>query len=80
VNLEIYKYRAALQKQMWNLRKEYEDTMIPCGCPSTWEPSTLPYGCTLNQPLFMVIPPEGIHLDCPVHRLGHHIRGKRVVC
>ena len=31
--------------------------------------------CVLNKPLFMVIPPEGVHLECPVHPERHHVFG-----
>jgi hypothetical protein len=34
--------------------------------------------CTLNKPLWMVIPPEGAHLSCPIHPNGHHIYGPSV--
>jgi hypothetical protein len=30
--------------------------------------------CVLNQPLFMVIPEEGIILRCPHHPEGHFVR------
>lgn len=36
--------------------------------------------CVLNQPLMMVIPPGGVHLDCPVHPAGHHIFGNQITC
>jgi hypothetical protein len=35
--------------------------------------------CTLNKPLWMVIPLEGVHLDCPVHPEGHHVFGSAVM-
>jgi hypothetical protein len=31
--------------------------------------------CVMHKPLMMVIPPGGVHLDCPVHPEGHHIHG-----
>lgn len=31
--------------------------------------------CVLNKPLMMAIPPEGVHLSCPVHPDGHHVFG-----
>jgi|SRR5208283_1006458 len=31
--------------------------------------------CVLNKPLWMVIPPGGVHLNCPVHPEGHHVFG-----
>ena len=34
--------------------------------------------CVLNKPLMMVIPPGGIHLECPVHPEGHHVFGQQV--
>ena len=40
--------------------------------PGPWEFSQ----CTLNKPIWIVIPPGGhIHLDCPVHPEGHIIYG-----
>src|ERR1700675_1387454 len=51
-------------------------------CPPT-EPEIDPYDgreCTLNKPLWMVIPAEGIHLHCPVHPEGHHIYGNQITC
>ena len=47
-------------------------------CPANDEPYIDPWEasqCTLNKPLFMVIPPGGVHLSCPVHPGGHHIDG-----
>ncbi len=44
-------------------------------CPqSPWAQSQ----CVLNKPLWMVIPPGGIHLDCPVHPDGHHVFGPEI--
>src|SRR5271157_2470442 len=34
--------------------------------------------CVLNQPLFMVIPPGGVHLSCPIHPEGHHVFGPEI--
>ena len=34
--------------------------------------------CVLNKPLFMVIPPGGVHLECPIHPEGHHVFGPQV--
>src|SRR5208282_5424767 len=34
--------------------------------------------CVLNKPLWMVIPPGGVHLSCPVHPEGHHVFGPGV--
>jgi hypothetical protein len=51
-------------------------------CPPT-APEIDPYDgreCTLNKPLWMVIPPGGIHLSCPVHPEGHHIYGMDITC
>jgi hypothetical protein len=42
--------------------------------PDPWQESQ----CVLNQPLMMVIPPEGVHLSCPAHPEGHHIFGSSV--
>jgi len=42
--------------------------------PDPWEESQ----CVLNKPLFMVIPPEDVHLSCPVHPAGHHIHGSGI--
>ena len=53
---------------------EPSDTM-PCGCPRPWKPESV-YDCVLGKPLMMVIPPEGIHLSCPVHPAGHHVYGQ----
>ena len=35
--------------------------------------------CILNKPLWMVIPPDGFHLPCPIHG-KHFIIGIRVFC
>jgi hypothetical protein len=35
--------------------------------------------CVLNKPLWMVIPPGGVHLECPVHPEGHHVFGSPVI-
>jgi hypothetical protein len=42
--------------------------------PDPWRESQ----CTLNKPLWMVIPPGGVHLSCPVHPEGHHVFGPQV--
>ncbi len=34
--------------------------------------------CSLRKPLWMVIPPGGVHIPCPVHPGGHHIFGPQV--
>lgn len=50
-------------------------------CPANKEPWIDPWEasqCTLNKPLWMVIPPEGVHIPCPVHPEGHHIYGSPV--
>ena len=31
--------------------------------------------CVLGKPLWMVIPPGGMHMACPAHAEGHHIHG-----
>jgi hypothetical protein len=50
-------------------KRPYEDEIDP------WKEAQ----CTLRKPLWMVIPPEGVHLDCPVHPEGHHVYGPRVI-
>lgn len=35
--------------------------------------------CTLYQPLWVVIPPEGMIIDCPVHSQGHFIRPSAII-
>ena len=49
-------------------------------CPDCRKPRRpAPYpGCSLNEPLWMVIPPGGAHLSCPVHPEGHHIFGSQI--
>jgi hypothetical protein len=55
------------------------NSSLPCGCPKPWDfPDTS--NCILNKPLYMVIPPEGVHLSCPCHSGGHHIYGNQVRC
>ncbi len=34
--------------------------------------------CVLNKPLMMVIPPGGVHLECPIHPEGHHVFGPQI--
>ena len=34
--------------------------------------------CVLNKPLMMVIPPGGVHLECPIHPAGHHVFGPQI--
>jgi hypothetical protein len=46
----------------------------PAQRPDPWRDAQ----CTLNKPLWMVIPPEGVHLSCPVHPEGHHVFGSSV--
>ena len=52
----------------------------PCPwCPPKRRPWPDDYAeCTLGKPLWMVIPPEGAHISCPVHPEGHHIFGPNV--
>ena len=46
-------------------------------CPP--RPPRLPLAeCSLHKPLWMVIPPGGVHISCPVHPNGHHIFGSQV--
>lgn len=56
------------------------ETKKPCPhCEHPPEP--MPQGmCVLNRNLMMVIGPQGVHLDCPVHPEGHHIFGPQVTC
>jgi hypothetical protein len=49
----------------------------PADSGEAFDPFKLAH-CVLNKPLFMVIPPEGVHLNCPVHPEGHHVHGPRV--
>jgi hypothetical protein len=53
---------------------------VDFSCLSCTRPRPLPtaIGCVLEKPLMMVIPPQGVHLDCPVHLEGHHIFGPQV--
>lgn len=34
--------------------------------------------CTALKPIWMVIPPEGITIPCPVHPKGHFLKGPSV--
>lgn len=43
-------------------------------------PMPSPVGCVLGKPLMIAIPPQGVHLSCPVHPEGHHIFGPQVTC
>lgn len=71
-----YKYLRDRFKLPENIELEYGK--LPCGCP---KPYREPYeSCILNKPMCMVIPPEGIHLDCPIHPGGHHLYGSSVKC
>lgn len=47
-------------------------------CPPNGNPKIPVFDCVLNKPLWMVIPPQGIHLPCPAHHEGHHIHGPTV--
>lgn len=53
---------------------------LPCGCPQPWPNPRNNIRCILNQPLMMVIGPEGVHLSCPAHPAGHHIYGTQITC
>lgn len=57
----------------------YKGKKLPCGCPKPW---SFPWHvqCVLNTPLYMVIPPDGVHLSCPAHPEGHHVFGNQVTC
>lgn len=46
------------------------DPQCPCHRFRKHLPERGPNICTLGKPLWMVIPPEGIHIQCPVH--GQH--------
>lgn len=50
---------------------------LPCGCPKLWKVPRSPQ-CILNQPLMMVIPPDGVHLSCNAHPEGHHVFGSQM--
>jgi hypothetical protein len=66
-----------MYRQPKNARKRTPRCPYP-NCPANEEPYIDPWEaaqCTLNKPLWIVIPPEGIHLSCPVHPEGHHIYG-----
>jgi hypothetical protein len=71
-------------KQYEDLAKKGSRKQPRCphpGCPSNQEPYTDPWDgreCTLYKPLWMVIPPEGVHISCPVHPEGHHIYGSGI--
>ena len=57
--------------------------VIPYPCPWCPPKDRRPWRgteCILNKPLWMVIPPEGVHLSCPVHPGGHHVFGANVTC
>lgn len=51
---------------------------LPCGCPHPWPHNSIP--CVLNQPMGIVISPEGVHLSCPAHPAGHRIYGTQITC
>ena len=53
--------------------------MFDPNCPGCNKPYKPPIEqCSLNKPLWMVIPPEGVHLSCPIHPQGHHVFGSRI--
>lgn len=76
--LDFEEYQRAIEE--YQKTKDRECPQCAPRCP--WcDHSRRPWNgqrCTLNQPLMMVIPPEGVHLDCPVHSAGHHIFGSGV--
>lgn len=49
-------------------------------CDRQQQPKPDTSQCILNKPLMMVIPPGGVHLPCPCHPEGHHIRGTEIRC
>ena len=67
---------------MYNINSKLKHPRCPHpGCPSNEEPWVDPWEasqCTLVKPLWMVIPPEGTHISCPVHPEGHHIYGSGI--
>lgn len=71
-----------------NKRTEEAFSPYPPGChdpfcPCHKYPRSLPDSpsqlCALLKPLFMVIPPGGMHLDCPVHG-SHFIASSAIWC
>jgi hypothetical protein len=82
-NKAINKYRERVERNnmgglmtVEELENKYA-AKLPCGCPKPWRIPKHPQ-CVLNKPLYMVIPPEGIHLSCPAHSEGHHVFGSQV--
>ena len=70
-----------MYKQPKNLKQRKPRCPHP-NCPSNQEPWIDPWEesqCTLTKPLWMVIPPEGVHISCPVHSEGHHIPGNGIM-
>lgn len=48
----------------------------PCPfCPPNKRDPWAEAQCILGKPIWMVIPPEGIHMPCPAHPEGHHVFG-----
>lgn len=45
--------------------------------PDKYDPF-LEQQCPLNKPLMICIPPEGMHISCPIHPKGHYLQGQRV--
>ncbi len=62
---------------MFNKKPDANDS-----CPFCEEGDVHPFPdeteCVLNKPIFMVIPPQGVHLPCPAHPKGHHVYGPRI--
>lgn len=55
------------------------ETIAPCPHCAQPQPFSFPDSqCVLNKPLMMLIPPQGVHLSCPVHPGGHHVFGPQV--
>lgn len=57
------------------LPEQCDDSNCGCNHKPRYVPESL---CTLNKPIWMVIPPEGTHISCPVHG-KHWLRGSGMV-
>jgi len=59
--------------------REYPDDRRKCpDCGEPWDDCKPRPRCTLNDPLFIAIPPgQHIHIQCPVHG-SHRINGPNV--
>lgn len=73
-------YEYEVNQQINSQQSSWENNYTsPCGCPRPW-PHDNGMPCVLNQPMGIVIGPEGIHLSCPAHPAGHHIYGTQITC